>query len=227
MEFGKKQLGEVVDWAIRLHFVVTTLIAFGVGTAVRAVLRTYTHVPSLWITPLWLFSAAATMAIGMFLWQKFGQHRTKPWTTLATSALETNKGIEPDFNLQTFFERIYNSDLSPSMEARVATWIDSGLIAYFHDETWWGIFKSQILALDAMNTRPLRREVVKSDYYDPAAKQFSASYANYTFDQWLGYLSKRVLILDLPGDTIGITQRGKDFLKHIVHYGYNVASRSL
>jgi hypothetical protein len=68
---------------------------------------------------------------------------------------------------------------------------------------------------------------VKSDYYDPAAKQFSASYANYTFDQWLGYLSKRVLILDLPGDTIGITQRGKDFLKHIVHYGYNVASRSL
>lgn len=239
MELMKK-FAEVLDWLMRAHFVVILLISLGAGTVVKAVLTLFTGIPALWITPLWLFSAAAIMIVLSLLWRRFHltlQNAQGPATT--SSALAINGR---DFSIQGFLAKAYRSDLQAEMESRISVWVNdisakdrnvvftefvaSGLIAYFHDTTWWAIFKSQILALEHLNKEILRREQVKF-YYDRAIEQFPSEYANYSFQQWFGYLLSRILIIENPGETVAITVRGKDFLKHMVHYGYSLNSRRL
>jgi hypothetical protein len=111
-------------------------------------------------------------------------------------------------------------------EALFVRFIASGLIAYMHDQTWWMIFGSQLSAMDALNSGVLRREEIE-EFYNAAVRKFPGRYENYSFEQWLGFLRNRVLVLDLPGNTIGITVRGKDFLKHLIHYGYSRSAKSL
>ncbi len=61
-----KWLKDTLDWIIRLqgaYAILATLLAGGVGTGIRAVLRYYTHLPALWITPIWLLSVALILSL--------------------------------------------------------------------------------------------------------------------------------------------------------------------
>ncbi len=240
MGFGKKECAELMDWLIRVHFGVTLLVGLGVGTVVRALLRTYTKIPGVWILPLWLLSAAATMGLLSFLWNKYRPSTTQ-WLTPASSAIATNNSNE-GFDVKEFLKNSYKSDMQSETENNITKWMNklppkeretlitrfiaSGLIAYMHDTTWWTIFKSQILALEHINRQILRLENVKA-YYDKAAQEYPIQYATYSFQQWFNYLLGRVLIIEQPANTVAITQRGKDYLKHMVHYGYSSNTRRL
>lgn len=59
-----------LDWIIRLqgaYTILATILAGGLGTILRAVLRYYTTLPELWVTPIWMFFAALVL-VALFLW---------------------------------------------------------------------------------------------------------------------------------------------------------------
>lgn len=110
-------------------------------------------------------------------------------------------------------------------EEFVVRFIATGIVNALYDNIWLTSFRSQLLVLGEMNTQFLRREQIKT-YYDEAVGKFADFYAGYSFDDWLGYLRSRFLILEHPGQTFEITVRGKDFLKYMVHCGYTPDKRT-
>jgi hypothetical protein len=62
-------------------------------------------------------------------------------------------------------------------------------------------------------------------FYTSAAQTFPALYANYSFDQWFGYLRSQGLIRE-DGDAVSITIRGRDFLKFLIDEGRSAKQRN-
>ena len=50
--------------------------------------------------------------------------------------------------------------------------------------------------------------------------------ANATLDLWLGYLITTQLMIRYPSDMIEITERGKGFLKYLLHWGRDADQRN-
>jgi hypothetical protein len=97
---------------------------------------------------------------------------------------------------------------------------------YFQFEILWSsIYASQIKALQALNNRQLKRENL-SHFYEEVAKASPSSYANYSFDEWLGFMQTQTLIR-YDGDLIGITIKGKDFLRFLIDDSKPVALKTL
>jgi len=57
---------DFLDWIIRLqgaYAILATILAGSFGTGVRAVLHYHTHIPSFWVTPIWLLSVALVLVL--------------------------------------------------------------------------------------------------------------------------------------------------------------------
>jgi hypothetical protein len=102
--------------------------------------------------------------------------------------------------------------------------IATALPAFMYDIAWAYIFKSQLLLLQELNRRVLLLAEVKP-YYEKAASDNSTLYADYSFDQWLGFMKSHVLLIQHPNGMIEITIRGRDFLKYLVHCGRSIDDR--
>jgi hypothetical protein len=221
--------------------------SLGVGGLITRWLGRYFKLDFEWRLTIWFLCSAVllfvfAMVISWARSQKQNPQIEQPWATEVSSAI-SKSGTGQLFDVQDFLNRVYIGTLQTEAETNITKWIGkipprekdaqltrfiaSGLIAYMHDTTWWHIFRSQLLALDELNKSVLRKEVVKQEFYDKAAAQYPERYKDDTFERWLSFLRKNLLIIDLPGEIIGITIRGKDFLKHIVHYGYSLQSRIL
>ena len=96
---------------------------------------------------------------------------------------------------------------------------------YFFEVSWLTIFKSQIRALEKVNTGWCPITEVKK-YYDEAAIARPDFYKNYAFDAWLGYLFGREFILQ-QGASINTTIRGREFLKYLAQRGLSAENRTL
>lgn len=103
--------------------------------------------------------------------------------------------------------------------------IGIGAFVAIYDLAWAYTLKSQILLLEELNRRALSLDEAK-EFYNNAAQQSPTEYSTYSFDQWLAWLRTQVFILQ-QGTMVGITERGKDFLKYAVHYGHSVNARRL
>jgi len=191
--------------------------------------------------PQWLAYAVVLVfsATGFFY---FARHRSKTvqaqsarFTTVQSVASAALAPVASPIDVNAFFAHAYSGQLQDEIEQNVRAMICSrpdherenftvrfiatGLIAVIYERVWLTIYRSQVLALEALNQRVLRREQVK-EFYDVAALESPNVCAGYSFDQWLSYLKSEILVLDIPGDSLGITIRGKDFLKYMVHCGY-------
>jgi hypothetical protein len=170
----------------------------------------------------------------------------KKWDGQQNLLPQTEIGLianEPTFNVDVFLKNLYQSPLEVGFELGIRGWLDKlpgkqreeslimlarrGLVSYVYELAWWLIFGSQMAALTELNNRVIRKEEIKLKYYDKAIPQDPKFYAKYPFEQWLNYLKFHVFILELPGNTIGITERGRDFLKYLVHVGYNPNQKRL
>ena len=110
---------------------------------------------------------------------------------------------------------IANTKAQSEREQFFVRFIASGVLNYVFDSIWFGIYASQIKALQTLNSRTLKREEIRV-FYDAAASAFPDTYKKYSFDQWVGYLRANVLILE-NNDKVAITKRGREFLKYTVH----------
>ena len=59
------------------------------------------------------------------------------------------------------------------------------------------------------------------DTTSDAAAEEPEFYENYTFEQWLGFLSDSRLVLS-QDERVAITLAGREFLKFILHQGYSL-----
>jgi hypothetical protein len=84
--------------------------------------------------------------------------------------------------------------------------------------TIWG---SQLSLLQQANSAPQSLENAHA-IYAQAAAAFPHVYGNYTFEQWLDFLTSSVLITKPEDGKIAITVRGRGFLSYLVHHGYHL-----
>jgi len=93
-------------------------------------------------------------------------------------------------------------------------------IARFFEHTYSSIFGSQIKALRYLNT--YAGSYIPSTgihkFYDAVKTQYERISSKYSFENWLNYLERIVLILRNK-DTVCITVRGQEFLKYLVDQG--------
>jgi len=93
-------------------------------------------------------------------------------------------------------------------------------IVFSFEKTYVSIFGSQISALQYLNTQQAVARPLLKLYYDEAAKAEQKFYANYAFDQWLGFIQNASFITEADGK-VSISLEGIEFLKYILERGYN------
>ncbi len=148
----------------------------------------------------------------------------------------------PDFNFDRYFQLAHVSQLTQQTERDVkilvaqqhpndrentlAKFIGIGFWGYQHEVTWKAIYRSQLLALTELNAAggilplPAARA-----HYEQASQDYPEKYANYAFEQWLGFMQSYPLLIRHPSDMLEITLRGRDFLTFLAHWGWNVDGR--
>jgi hypothetical protein len=196
--------------------------------------------------PHWLVIAVPfVLSVVAFVWlgsRSSAHDSQKPSSAgqATTTALTT---VPSTFDVTTFLANAYNSPLAGEVENNVRQAVETryrepeeredfllkfigiGTFIAVYDIAWASIFKSQVLLLEELNRKSRSLDEARV-FYTKAAQQNPPAYANYSFDQWLGFLRGEVFILQ-QGTMIGITQRGKDFLKYLVHCGRSANDRFL
>lgn len=140
-----------------------------------------------------------------------------------------------DFDVKTFFARAYYSTVTTEAEKNIkiaargsspidpeafyTRFIGVGLIAYWHDTTWYTVYGSQLRLLETLNAKGVSPIATAQKYYNEAKEKFPQLYASYSFEQWIGYMQGRFLVVRYPSAMIDITHHGKDFLKYMTHWG--------
>jgi hypothetical protein len=233
-----------LDWMQHGYLIVQVLISIGLGKALKAILVTYTHMPPVWITPLWLLASALMMALLVFIGNQLRKRQGQGGSLTQTERAVSLVASTANLDATVFFRQSYYSPLQSEVEANIRAaaiqnqpndresfyikFIGIGLIAYLYDVIWFAIYKSQLLSLLELNRRnglmPLADVKV---YYDQAVITYPAAYAHYSFDEWLSFMKNQVLIIWHPSDMVEITLRGKDFLKYLLHWGREANQRTL
>jgi hypothetical protein len=213
-----------LDWLQHGYLLVQIGGSIGVGKAIQAALVTYTHIPPIWVTPLWLLASAVMMTLLIYLGNKIGapiqgkgsqsQALVGAPTTAAVQVEKYFNRIDPTFSGEVEAAVRQAAVQAPDRETYLIRGLTVALIYVQFESAWFNIFASQIKALQHLNNEQLKREGI-FPFYSEAANANAATYATYSFDQWLGFLRSNTLIRE-DGDLIGITVKGRDFLKFLI-----------
>jgi hypothetical protein len=141
----------------------------------------------------------------------------KKWFALAyyspvTAEVEKNIKLIADQNYPTEREAFY------------MRFIGVGIVAYAHEFTWALIFRSQIEVMEELSSRGLMPISDVRKHYD-AVLQKHPDRATYSFEDWLGFLQSRLLLVKYPSEMVELSWNGKDFLKYLAHAGHNANER--
>jgi hypothetical protein len=208
--------------------------------------RTASHLPDFngagnYVPLLLLCVAGVSWLIGHY-WKK-----EKPNQQLQTSSNALSRGVPHDpgtFNSVDFFRTAYYSPLqdvgvnSIKTEAervrpqdKESFYLDIlavGSISIIYNDIWWPLFRSQLLALSALNNQHgLVPTSTFRKFYDEAAKEYESEYKDISFDDWMAYLTINTLLTIHPSEMVEITLKGKDFLKFLLHWGRTEKTKRL
>jgi len=92
-------------------------------------------------------------------------------------------------------------------------------IISFFDHVYYSIFGSQIIILQQINFRGVESKSSLKYFYDAAVAQFPKTYENYSYDNYLRFLTSIELIVIAEDERIRITYLGVDFLKYLTDNG--------
>ena len=238
-KFEKLKAG--FEYAEHVKLVFDAVSAIASWNVTKVVLSRFTHLPPDVVSALaW---AVATVILGVLL--VVFRKKPVPQGTSSPGNLAALQTAPIDFDPQQYYESSYLSPLYPETEQnfrRIAEQhqpndregfyvklLTVGSFAYFYDTIWWAIFRSQLLALEELvrhgGTLPLAK--VRT-FYDKAAEEFPAQYANRSLDVWLKYPEQQGLLSrNSTTDVVQITPRGRDFLRYLSHWGRRTSDRLL
>jgi hypothetical protein len=209
------------------------------AAAAKFLLQQIPHFPSwaAWLI-IGVFSAIAFILVARSQPRMHGQ--------TASQVLATHPGIptqpSPNFNFDDFFRLSYTSQLTDQTERDIkvlvaqqyhsdredalAKFIGIGFWGYMHEITWAYIFRSQVLALTELNARGGLLPIADIRAHVERAKtDYPQTYASYSFEQWMIFMTSHNLCIRHPTEMIEITIRGRDFLKFLTHWGWNADMR--
>ena len=221
---------KALEWAQLSKFLFDFAVTAASWKVTKKLLTYVPHLSDEWASIIAWFLAALVLFV-LVLWQgrkiKSGQIQS---AQSATNIIAP----PPAFDAVTFFQRAYNSPLLPEAEKNIrevaaqyqpndregfyVKLIAVGALSFTYDLIWAYIFKSQLMTMHELNRRLLSTSEIRT-YYVGAGTQFPAFYANYSFDQWLEFMRSNMLVIYDQNGRVGITVRGKDFLKYLVHWG--------
>ncbi len=127
--------------------------------------------------------------------------------------------IESERFIQTYLDSLHPKDAVEREKFLLRNFAQLE-ITWAFDRIYYLVYGSQIGALYYLNDNrnvSLTTNHIKP-YYEEAVKNFPTIYTNYPFDGWLGFLVTSNLV-QRNGDDIGITIRGREFLKYLVEQG--------
>ncbi len=213
------------------------MIALGFGKIVQALLLTATKIPPIWVTPIWLLSAAGSMALLVSVGNKWWR---RPIQEKGSQSLVGPVVVNPAALVDKYYHRInptFTAEVEAALRQSAAqvpasereTHLFHALTVSFiytqFEILWFNIYASQIKALQRLNEGRLKREGI-FPYYTEAATANAATYADYSFDQWLGFMRSHSVIRE-DWDLISITVRGQDFLKFLIDEAKVVGNKTL
>lgn len=226
-----------LDWLQHGYLLIQIAGSGAVGKAVKAVLVTYTHISSVWVAPIWLGASTATLALLVYIGNRV---RRTPVQEHGTQLLAPAPIAQPVAVIDEHYHRInplFAGEVETSIRqtatqvppAERETYFCRALTVTFiyaqFELVWYNIFGSQIKALQRLNLGQLRREDI-FPYYAEVATANAKTYADYSFDKWLGFMRTQTLIRQ-DDDLIGITIKGKDFLKFLIDDSKPVGAKTL
>jgi hypothetical protein len=157
--------------------------------------------------------------------------------TQAVGIATMTTGAEVKFDADAYLARAYKTEMLGEIENDIRTAISrhqvpkdrenvclklaSTLLAVgMYEDVWFSSFGSQIRLLQDLNRRALNIDQVRNFYhthfYATAKTKYPGEYTDFTFDRWLGVLSRYGLVVR-HSDMVRLTKRGNDFLKYLVH----------
>jgi len=244
-----ERIKATLDWLQHCYWIGTFLASLGIGRAGMAWLARHANLARDWETAIWLTLSGLCLWLATFIGNKLFIKRKKvPYQNMAEPSIASAvlnpaipSPIQSPINTEQFFRFAYQGQLQTETEGNVRLMVQSrppnerdefivrfiatGIVNAFYEHLWFTIFRSEILALNELNNALVRLEQIRK-YYDDAVRKYPEFYANFSFEQWLGYLRSQALLLEHPGQVLEITVRGKDFLKYMVHCGYSAESHT-
>ncbi len=196
--------------------------------------------------PIWAaWTSVGVLSAIAFIWVAKTQHRGQGQTAAQDLATQPGvPGVQPNaaFNFADFFRLSHTSQLTDQTERDIKVWVAQqqpndregalakfigiGFWGYMHDITWAYIFRSQILALTELNAKGGLMPLANANaHFEKAKADYPQTYSNYSFQQWLDFMTSHNLLIRHPTDMLEITLRGRDFLKYLTHWGSNAEMR--
>lgn len=238
-----------LKWMELAKFVFDIFVAIGSLNLVKKALSYIPQISLDWATVLAWFAAAGVL-YALIWWQKRSpspQSAGKPNQQLQISSNTLSRGVphEPGkFDSVEYFRTAYYSPLQDIAANSIRTEADRvrphdkesfyldilavGSMTIIYEDIWWPLFRSQLLALTALNNQNGRVPVSTfRGFYDEAAKEYQSEYKNISFDNWMAYLTKNALFIIHPSEMVEITVKGKDFLKYLLHWGKTEKTKRL
>ena len=123
---------------------------------------------------------------------------------------------------RTIREDLDRRQLPPTDRERVlARFLAGAGLGLLFERAFNMIFGSQIRALQYLNPIPAPGVAVEAlrHFYTEGAGQYPTIYANYAFEQWLGFLASFKFLI-VNGDKAIIGEEGREFLKYVIQMGY-------
>lgn len=122
--------------------------------------------------------------------------------------------LELEQNLRAEASKFAPADREKFLVRYFASTMITGIFEY----TWVLIFRSQLLAMQALNQRSRRIHELQPFYDEAITAENFVFYSNYPFTSWLAFMKSFVLVRE-DGDVVSITIRGQEFLKYLIHTG--------
>ena len=169
MGFIERATG-ALDWFGRGQIVYQVLIGLGLGAGLRAVLKMYTHINPLWITPIWLLTAAGVVALLVAGSKRLRKHLIhqggQNQNIIANPSAADKGGIQLQI-IESFYrgqegpllqevqdsirEELERRKIGNEREVLLIRYLATVLVLGFFEATWYAIFGSQIRALEFLN----------------------------------------------------------------------------
>jgi hypothetical protein len=169
-------------------------------------------------------------------------------SALATTRQEEAKETTPNTSAVDELLKTFDNQLLVEQEAYITKLLNDGgvkkpedreqvltrylawcYIVIRFESLFQSIFCSQLNALALLNsTAPDGLPFAALEpWYEVGKTAYPAIYTSYTFDQWLGYMTRMVLIRSAEGDAtrVQITVLGREFLKYLVESGYSYSDK--
>lgn len=208
--------------------------------------------PAGYVMPFWLWIGIIALVLSISIpailklihgWKNTPQ-RQASGIVPGIPSLSALLGQSPDvdFDARKFFALAYYSPVTAEIEKNIKTvaqqyspndkeafyarFIGLGAVAYQHDITCFSVYGSQIAALAELNSRGLIPVADLQKHYDKACSDYPKTYANYSFKEWLEYMTSRMLIAIYPSQMVELSFNGKDFLKYVAHIGKNMNGKA-